>query len=63
MKKTGELFDTWNEKKKDIEFMSRKKIDARVGEFRWYREGVNIGNEISKDGKFMRVCFVLQNNL
>ena len=49
MRKTVELFDTWNEKKKDIEFRTHTKVDARVGEFRWYREGINIGNEISKD--------------
>ena len=49
MKKTPVLFDLWNEQKKTIEFSHQSKRDARIGEFWWYREGVNIGNEISKD--------------
>lgn len=63
MKKTVQLFDAWNEQKKRIEFGNWKSIDARVGEFWWYWEGVNVGNEISKDGFFLRTCLVLQNDL
>ncbi len=63
MKKTPELFDARNEHKKRIEFGTKNTIDARVGEFWWYWEGVNVGNEISKDWLFMRTCFVLQNDL
>lgn len=64
MNKTPELFDQRNDKKKEVEFvLSKKKLQARIGEFWRYREWVNIGNEISKDGRFMRVCLILQNDL
>lgn len=63
MEKTRELFDIWNENKKKIEFQSSKKHIARVGEFWRYREWINLGNEISKDGRFKRVCLVMHNNL
>jgi len=63
MQKTPEVFDARNEQKKKIEFLATQSSNGRIGEFWRYREGVNIGNEISKDGKFMRVCFVLQNDL
>lgn len=60
MKKTPELFDQWNEKKKDIEFCSTHTHDVRIWDYRRYREWVNIWNEISKDWRFMRVCLVLE---
>jgi mRNA-degrading endonuclease toxin of MazEF toxin-antitoxin module len=63
MKKTIKLFDLWNEQKKNIEFWKSTIIDARVWEFWWYWEGVNVWNEISKDGLFKRVCLILENNL
>jgi len=63
MEKTRELFDIWNENKKQIEFQNNKKHTARVGEFWRYREWMNVWNEISKDGKFKRVCLILHNNL
>lgn len=50
MNKTLELFDLWNEQKKKIEFWKSTIIDARVWEFWWYWERVNVWNEISKDG-------------
>lgn len=62
MKKTEILFDIWNEKKKNIEFVSRKSLNVRAWEFWRYREGVNVGNEISKDGAFRRPCLVLKTN-
>jgi mRNA-degrading endonuclease toxin of MazEF toxin-antitoxin module len=64
MKKTPELFDQWNEQKKRIEFGVRtiEKI-ADIWEFWWYSEGINVGNEISKDGFFKRTCLILQNQL
>lgn len=64
MYKTTEKFDLWNTQKKKIEFTKNISTkDVCVGEFRWYREGMNIGNEISKDGKFMKVCIILHNKL
>jgi len=62
MKKTPELFDAWNEKKKQIEFSPFDKKDIKVGEFWWYYVGVHVGNEMSKDGKFLRVGLVLKND-
>ncbi len=63
MKKTPVLFDQWNEKKKDIEFNKWDHTDIKVWEFWWYYVGMNIGNEISKDGRFIRVWFVVKNNM
>jgi len=64
MQKTKEMFDSWNEKKKDIEFSkSKKDFQIRIWEFYRYLEWINIGNEISKDDLFMRVCIILQNDL
>ncbi|MFA7284429.1 MAG: type II toxin-antitoxin system PemK/MazF family toxin [Candidatus Absconditabacterales bacterium] len=62
MQKTPALFDKRNERKKSLEFVARAQT-ADAGEFWWYREGVNVGNEISKDGKFKRVGLVIKNNL
>ncbi len=63
MKKTSELFNQWNEKKKDIEFTTNDRNDIKVWEFWWYYVGMNIGNEISKDGRFLRVGLVIKNNM
>lgn len=63
MIKTIEIFDHRNEQKKTLEFLNKNTLDIKSGEFWWYYEGVNIWNEISKDGKFQRVCLVLQTNL
>lgn len=63
MKKTPELFDQWNEKKKNIEFSRYNSSDIKIWEFWWYYVGMNIGNEISKDGRFLRVWFVIKNNM
>jgi hypothetical protein len=39
MNKTPELFDQRNDKKKEVEFvLSKKKLQARIGEFWRYRE-------------------------
>jgi len=62
MKKTLEMFDAWNEMKKKIEFWKLWDKSLNVGEFWWYREWINIGNEISKDWFYQRPCIVLQNN-
>lgn len=64
MKKTLELFDNRNERKKTIEFTSKKStINYRVGDFVRYSEWINLGNEISKDGFFRRPCIILHNRL
>lgn len=63
MEKTKELFDIRNENKKNIEFANSTKQSIRIGELWRYREGINLWNEISKDGKFKRVCLILHNNL
>jgi len=63
MQKTPELYDIRISKKKNIEFFSKQKNISRIWEFWRYMEWVNIGNEISKDNKFMRVCMILQNDL
>lgn len=63
MNKTPELFNQRNKKKKEIEFSVNKRKSGDVWEFWWYREGVNIWNEISKYGFYKRVCLILKNNL
>lgn len=62
MKKTPDLFDTWNDQKKHIEFISSDQKNFRIGEIWWYWEGINIGDEISKDGKFLRPCIILDSH-
>ncbi len=59
MKKTNILFDSWNLKKKGIEFNFYKKKYIKRWEFWWYCEWINIWNEISKDWEFARPCLVL----
>ena len=63
MKKTAEEFRNWIEKKIEIEFLEDQENSIEVGQFWWYYEGMNIGNEISKDKFFKRVWLVLNNNL
>lgn len=63
MKKTPALYNQRIEKKIEIEFSDCEKKDAKVGEFWRYREGMNIGNEISKDENFKRPCLILQNTM
>lgn len=65
MQKTEKMYDLRNQRKKSIEFWSKMKRrrDRRKGEFWRYFEGMNIGNEISKNKKFVRVCFIIENNL
>ena len=55
MKKTAEEFRNWIEKKIEIEFLEDQENSIEVGQFWWYYEGMNIGNEISKDKFFKRV--------
>ncbi len=62
MKKTAAMFDDRNELKKKLEFGKSRKKDAKVWEIWWYWEWVNIGSEISKDGKFLRPCLILKKN-
>lgn len=63
MKKTAELFDEWNEKKKDIEFWWSKELIVRSGQFWRYYEWINLWNEISKDGRFLRPCVILNTKI
>ena len=63
MKKTSELFDRWNEQKKRLEFEPGQKKHAKVWEIWWYWEWINIGREISKDGKFLRPCLIFQSHV
>ena len=63
MKKTPEEFRNWIEKKIEIEFSEEQENSIEVGQFWRYYDWMNIGNEISKDNLFKRVCLVLNNNL
>jgi hypothetical protein len=38
MRKTKELYDRWNEKKKEVEFSSDSTKSVRIGEVWWYYE-------------------------
>ncbi len=62
MHKTPELFDGRWEKKKSLEFRDNPSFLVDVWSIWRYYEWVNIWNEISKDGQYMRPCVVLQNN-
>lgn len=63
MNKTPEIYDQWNEQKKKVEFRLWNVAYVDVWDIRRYYEWVNIGNELSKDGLFLRPCIVLQNNM
>jgi len=60
MKKTPHLFDSSNEKIKDIEFCQWKLPEVQIWDFRWYFEGVNVGQEISKDWNMKRPCMIIK---
>lgn len=60
MKKTPELFDQSNEEMKLVEFHGWPLPQVSVGEFWWYFEGINIGQEISKDGNMKRPCLIVK---
>lgn len=62
MQKTEELFHKRTEQKIVCEY-SWSNNSLEVGQFWRYYDGVNIGNEISKDKHFKRVWLVLNNNL
>ena len=62
MKKTTEKFREWIEKKIEVEFTQNDKNLPDVWEFWRYYEGMNVGNEISKDWKHMRACLILKTN-
>ena len=59
MKKTKQLFDSWNLRKQKIELKLYKNKYLKVWEFWWYSEWVNVWFEISKDWEFTRPCLVL----
>ena len=64
MQKTIEKFKERFDKKISIEFFDKQNTNSvEVWQFWWYYEGMNIGNEISKDLPFKRVCLVLNNNI
>ncbi len=60
MKKTDEIFDLWNGKKKNIEKEISKKI-VKKRQIRLYYVWINIGNEESKDTPFIRPCLIVNN--
>ncbi len=64
MIKTLELYDIWNEEKKKVQF-SKKKRGKRIlrGEIWIAKIGMNIGNEISKDGNFSRPVLVIRDHI
>lgn len=59
MNKTWELYDRRNIEKKRIEFSKSSIKIPTIGSFRWYYDGINIGSELSKDGKFLRLWIVV----
>ncbi|MDQ7010097.1 MAG: type II toxin-antitoxin system PemK/MazF family toxin [Candidatus Gracilibacteria bacterium] len=61
MKKTGELFELWNKKKNEIDIFGDGFKKVVVGEIWVCTIGVNIGNEISKDGDFLRPVLIVGN--
>ena len=64
MEKTIERVKERFDKKIEIEFSDRQKINSiEIWQFWRYYEGMNIGNEISKDLPFKRVWLVLNNNI
>lgn len=65
MQKTLEKYNLRNERKKEIEFglLDIPRNNGEVGQLWRYYEGMNIGHEISKDHKHLRVCVVLNNKL
>ena len=58
MKKTGELFDEWNDKKKNIELFEKSQKRTDIWEIWIENVWVNIWSEISKDWKFQRPCLI-----
>jgi mRNA-degrading endonuclease toxin of MazEF toxin-antitoxin module len=60
MRKTSALFHQRIETKIMCESWKHD-FDVKVGEFWWYYEWINIGNEISKDGQFKRPCLIVKN--
>lgn len=65
MEKTGEDFDLWNVKKKNLDKSPSKSFDLREGEIRRYYEGMNIKKEQSKGSSsdFRRIGVVLSTRL
>ena len=63
MNKYPERFDKWNEEKKYIEFHKHSPVRVETWELWRYKEGINIGHELSKDKNFLRVGLVLNTNL
>lgn len=59
MKKTPQLYDAWNECKKEVAIYGEPQ-NVQVGQVWRYYNGVNIGSELSKDGQFTRPCLVLK---
>ena len=54
-------FDNWNSIKKDTDAVMSNNIRIRVGEIRWCRFGINIGNEILGKGEtFRRPVLILK---
>ena len=64
MQKTVEKFKERFDKKIDIEFSDKQKVNSiEIWQFWRYYEGMNIWNEISKDEPFKRVWLVLNNDI
>lgn len=59
MKKTADIFDLRNKQIKQIEFANNSHLYVTKWEFWRYRDGINIGAELSKDGNFKRPWLIL----
>jgi mRNA-degrading endonuclease toxin of MazEF toxin-antitoxin module len=63
MEITPELYESWNQKKQELQFAKTKWKLVHPGEFWICNIGVNIGSEISKDEYFQRPVLVLGTHL
>ena len=61
MQKTKELFDEWNDKKKDINLLWDGFKKVVIWEIWVCNIWINIGNEISKDWDFLRPVLIVGN--
>jgi len=62
MEKNKEIFDLWNEKKKEVDLKWKIKR-VKVWEIWLCKIGINIWWEISKDWKFLRPVLITSNKL
>jgi len=63
MKKTNEIFDQRNERKKYIEFSTHRKKSINEWQLWRYYCWINIAKEISKYTPFKRPCLIISSNM